>query len=671
MNDRPEPAVSVEEIEHCWIEMPDGVRLAARLWLPDGTRERPVPAIFEYIPYRKGDMVRARDERNHPYFAAQGYACLRVDMRGSGDSEGHMPDMYAPDELSDARHVIQWIAAQPWCDGSVGMFGTSWGGTASLQASLEAPDALKAVIAVCATHDRYEDDIHHKGGLILTDTVEWGATLPAILALPPSRTAFGDAWRRVWEDRLEKLTFPLEPWVREEERSPYWRRGSITGHADRIGCPVLAIGGWSDRYSNSVMSLVEQCPDKVWGIVGPWGHHYPDVGHPGPAIGFQQEALRWWDLWLKGRGDPAADWPRLRLWLREFDPPANVIHNRNGGWIEVDGPADKVTSRMTLYPSGGALTAVPKTADAPAVVPQDLRVGAAAGDTGYFGRFGGLPTDQHPDDVRSLVFETDPLNEELVLLGAAEVALEIASDQPMAQLALRLSDVAPDGSSSRVSLAFRNLALLDGLREGAPLEPGRSRRCRVLFHTKAYRFKRGHRIRLSLSSSYWPLAWPSARGATLAIFTESAALHLPILRSPPEPLSRAFPEPLSPPTPPGHEQVTAPPLRRSADLKDDGTLVFAWNQPFSSQRFRATGTTFGFETRARHAIDPDDPLSAVSRFEHRLHCARPDGVAEVASWAELRATADAFLLSGGVTVTWDGETIAERHWSPEVPRRLS
>ena len=130
-------------------------------WRPLGIG--PVPALLETIPYRKADMVRARDERNHPFFAAHGYASIRVDMRGSGDSEGHMPDMYASDELADARHVIEWLAEQEWCDGRVGMFGTSWGGTAALQANIDAPAPLKAIIAVCATHDRFEDDIHQIG----------------------------------------------------------------------------------------------------------------------------------------------------------------------------------------------------------------------------------------------------------------------------------------------------------------------------------------------------------------------------------------------------------------------------------------------------------------------------------------------------------------------------
>ena len=193
-------------------------------------------------------MVRARDARNHPWFAAHGYACLRVDMRGSGDSEGVMADMYSDHELADARAVIEWIAAQPWCSGKVGMFGTSWGGTAALQANVDAPEALKAVIAVCATHDRYEDDIHHMGGCLLTDTFEWGATLPAILAAPPTPDV-GPGWRGVWQDRLDQLAFPVEAWVRKEARGEYWRRGSVLHEASRLSRPILAIGGWSDRYS--------------------------------------------------------------------------------------------------------------------------------------------------------------------------------------------------------------------------------------------------------------------------------------------------------------------------------------------------------------------------------------------------------------------------------------
>ncbi|MEM7226440.1 MAG: CocE/NonD family hydrolase [Pseudomonadota bacterium] len=662
----------VRETEHLWIGMPDGVRLSARLWLPDDDAAHPVPALFEYIPYRKADMVRARDERNHPYFAAQGYACLRVDMRGSGDSEGHLPDMYAPEELADARHVIEWIAAQPWCDGSVGMFGTSWGGTASLQASIDAPKALKAIIAVCATHDRYEDDIHHKGGLILTDSIEWGATLPAILALPPSALAAGPSWRDRWRERLESLTFPLEHWVREEERSAYWQHGSVKFQAERISCPILAVGGWSDRYSNSVMSLVECCPKKVWGVVGPWGHHYPDVGHPGPSIGFQQEALRWWDLWLKSEGDARSDWPRLRVWLQDFDPPQDVLHRRNGAWIEVDSPANEAATRLTLMPAGSTLKTDGPLPAARQAIPYDLKVGASAGDTGYFGRYGGLPTDQNGDDERSLAFETDPLSEPVVLFGAAELEFELASDQPLAQIAVRLVDVAPNGAAARVCLALRNLALSDDLCIGAPIQPGRARRYVVKFHTKAHRFAAGHRIRLSFSSSYWPMAWPSPHATNLVVTTGSATrLHLPILAEAPQPLGRPFPVPLDPPAVARYDQLTAPSLSRSAAVDADGRLTSTWHQPFASQRFHATETAFGYETRAHHSLRPDDSNSVKSRFDHRLQCARPDGVAEVTSWAEVTATPSAFLLSGGLSASWNGLAVSVRRWSPKIARRCS
>ncbi len=648
--------------------MPDGVRLAARLWLPRGAAEHPVPAILEYIPYRKGDMARARDERNHPVFAAAGYACLRVDMRGSGDSEGLMPDMYAPQELEDARRVIVWIAEQRWCDGNVGMFGTSWGGTASLQAAIDAPAALKAVIAVCATHDRYEDDIHHKGGLLLTDSIEWGATLPTILASPPSAAHLGEAWFALWQNRLQEAAFPLETWIREEERSPYWQWGSVADQAGRIACPVLAIGGWSDRYSNSVMSLVELNEEKVWGIVGPWGHQFPDAGHPGPAIGFQQEALDWWDFWLKPNQGRSISWPKLRIWLAAFDPPEAILDRRRGHWIELPGRAGQETEPLVLYPKGRGLTEGSGLSDAKATIPYDLRVGAAGGDSGYFGRHGGLPSDQAIDDQRSLVFETEPLAEAVTLLGSAEAILEVASDRPLAQLALRLSDVSPEGAVARVGLTLCNLALSDSLESGRPMTPGRRRQVQVTFPTKVQRFAAGHRIRLALSCSYWPLAWPAPKATRITLRLQGCRLTLPCLVGRAKRLSKPFPNPQ---TPTAHfRQIEAGKLTRSSyDEKE--LLTSAWHQGLTSQWFPATETLFGYETKARRSVRPDAPLSAVSRFEHRMLFERPDGTAEVTGWTEVQSDLQSFKLSGGLQAEWQGHRLFERTWSPKIPRRLS
>ena len=140
-------------IEHTWIPMPDGARLAARIWLPP-EEEAPVPAILDLLPYRQGDLMAARDAAIYPYLAARGYACARVDLRGTGNSEGIIDDEYTPQELQDGCDVIAWLAAQPWCDGNVGMTGISWGGFNSLQVAALRPAALRAVLTVCASDDR-------------------------------------------------------------------------------------------------------------------------------------------------------------------------------------------------------------------------------------------------------------------------------------------------------------------------------------------------------------------------------------------------------------------------------------------------------------------------------------------------------------------------------------
>ena len=666
MTDLPvEPDPAFTQTEHLWIPMPDGVRLAARMWLPKTANRAPVPALLEYIPYRKADMVRARDARNHPYFAAHGYACLRVDMRGSGDSEGHMPDMYSDHELADARHVIDWIAAQAWCNGKVGMFGTSWGGTAALQANVDAPDALKAIIAVCATHDRYEDDIHHLGGCLLTDTLEWGVTLPAILAAPPTPDA-GPDWPAKWQARLDRLSYPLEAWLREEARGDYWRHGSARFAADRLSRPMLAIGGWSDRYSNSVMALLSTRPDLTWGIVGPWGHHYPDHGHPGPSIGFQALALEWWDYWLNDTPSPHV-WPKLRVWERGFDAPADVTDQRNGRWAE-SGPPGECTRLRTLR-LGSAECPGPASDANGWPVPGDLTIGAAAGDTGYFGRYGGLPLDQRTDDALSVSFTTPPLAEDMVLYGTADLAAEVLTGEAPAQITIRLCDVAPNGSSGLITRGVRNLAL-DDMQDvpEEPMGPGK-KGVRLKLPSTAYRLREGHRLRIAVSSSYWPLIWPSRPGPEPILL--AGRIDLPLFDGPAPDLRRPFPPAVDLPEKKHFQATHTPRLERTTETGPDGRRKDGWRQPYTELYFEDTATRFGYETEAEHTVDPADPLSAMSAFRHSATYKRPDGTARIDSALTATATEESYLIEADLTVMWEGDQIATRHWSLQIPRRYT
>ncbi len=321
----------VREIEHVWIPMSDGVRLSARIWLPETAEREPVPAILEYIPYRKRDGTRLRDDPTHGYWAGHGYASIRLDIRGTGDSEGLIEDEYAPQEQDDAVEAIAWIAAQPWCSGAVGMTGISWGGFNGLQVAARRPPALKAIITHCSTDDRYADDVHFMGGCLLTDGFFWGSAFYHFMTRPPDPEIAGAGWRAAWMERLENWQPPASRiWLKHQRRDAYWKHGSVCEAYGDITCAVYAVGGWQDGYSNAVPRLLAnlRCPAK--GLIGPWGHKYPHDGIPGPAIGFLQEALRWWDHWLKGRDTGIMDEPAYRVWLEEPVTPDSCLAQAPG-----------------------------------------------------------------------------------------------------------------------------------------------------------------------------------------------------------------------------------------------------------------------------------------------------------------------------------------------------
>jgi putative CocE/NonD family hydrolase len=518
----------VETREHVWIPMADGTRLAARVWLPRGAEGNPVPALFEYIPYRKRDGTRWRDDIHHAYFAGHGYACVRVDIRGSGDSEGVLTDEYLQSELDDGVAIIRWIAEQPWCTGSVGMIGISWGGFNGLQIAALRPPDLKAIVTVASTDDRYEDDVHYMGGCLLGDNLSWASTMFAYNSLPPDPATVGDAWRDMWRQRLEGSGLWLESWLRHQRRDGYWRHGSINEDFGAIQCPVYAVSGWADGYSNAVFRLLESLDVPRRGLVGPWSHKYPHLGVPGPAIGFLQDCLRWWDHWLKGEDTGIMDEPMLRVWMQDSVPPTTRYQERPGRWVaETAWPSPHTVAHeytLTgdyLVEDDTGIPALPLTVQSP------LSLGLFAGKWCSYSAGPDLAHDQRQEDGGALVFETAPLQAPLEILGFPEVELELASSRPVAMIAARLSDVAPDGKATRVTYGLLNLTHRDGHADPEPLEPGKRYRVRLRLNGIAQQFPQGHRLRLSLSSSYWPLAWAPPQSVQLTVWSGNSRLILP------------------------------------------------------------------------------------------------------------------------------------------------
>ncbi|GAA4418843.1 CocE/NonD family hydrolase [Georgenia halophila] len=530
----------IETVENVFIPLRDGQQVAARMWLPVDADAHPVPAVLEYIPYRKRDSTRGRDALNHPYIAGHGYACVRVDLRGSGDSDGILVDEYREQEHRDAEDVIEWLAEQPWCDGNVGMMGISWGGFNALQMAAFSPPALKAVISASSTDDLYVDNMHYMGGCLLADNLSEATVMFAFNSLPPDPAVVGDRWRSMWQERLEGSGLWLDTWLRHQRRDDYWKPASVCEDYSRVNCPVMAVGGWADGYTNAIFRLLDNLDVPRKGLIGPWGHKYPHLGVPGPAIGFLQEVVRWWDHWLKGIDTGIDDEPMLRAWMQDSVPPSASYEDRPGHWVsEPSWPSPGVEDREYRLTAHHLIPATGKkhhagspdpaeAADRELGLQSPLSVGMFAGKWASYSAVPDLPYDQREEDGGALVFETEPLAEPLDILGLGRVCLEVSSDKPVAQLAVRLSDVAPNGEATRVTYGVLNLTHRDSSEDPTPLEPGRPYSVEVPLNGVAQSFAAGHRLRLSISTSYWPLIWPAPEPAAVTIATGRSSLFLPV-----------------------------------------------------------------------------------------------------------------------------------------------
>jgi uncharacterized protein len=662
----------VREIEHTWIPLADGTRLAARIWLPADAEANPVPAILEYLPYRKNEATAVNDSRRHAWFAAHGYAGLRVDMRGSGESDGILMDEYLPQEQDDALEVLAWIAAQAWCTGAVGIIGISWGGFNGLQIAARHPPELKAVISICSTDDRYADDIHYMGGCVLgSGMLPWASTMLAYNARPPDPRWVGERWREMWFERMERTPPFVEAWLSHQRRDAFWKHGSVCEDYAAVTCPVFVVGGWADGYTNPVLRLLAGLPGPRKGLIGPWAHLYPEQGLPGPAIGFLQECLRWWDHWLKGQDTGVMDEPMLRTWLQDSVPPATHYDVRPGHWVEEPAwPSPNVSGR-TWWLAGRGLLADPPVEAAQLELLGVQACGLQAGLWFPYAQPGELPAEQRPDDAFSLCFDSPAIPEAMDVLGFPEARLRLASDRPQALAAVRLCDVAPDGASTLVSWGLLNLAHRDSHEQPAPLEPGRPYDVRVVLKATGHRLAAGHRWRLAISPTYWPHAWPAPEPVRLSVFTGASQLILPVRAATPDaPEPRAFAPP-----------EAAPPIavkmvrdRARARTIEHDVAAGAWRltdtEDHGCIRFIDAGLDYDRVHVDSYSICDGQPLSANVQCERTIGLQRGEWQTRVETASRMWADAAAFHVSNELKAFEGDRLVFSKTWRFSVARDM-
>jgi uncharacterized protein len=661
----------VRVIDHTWIPMSDGCRLAARIWLPEDALNNPVPAIFEYIPYRKNDNYAVHDQTMHGYFARHGYAAVRVDLRGSGDSDGILEDEYLPLEQSDGIEVIRWVAAQPWCSGKVGMIGISWGGFNSLQIAAHSPKELGAVVSICSTDDRYADDVHYQGGCLNSMTMlSWASVMLSYNALPPDPAVVGEAWRETWLNRMEHSPPFVEAWVSHQRRDAFWKQGSVCEDFSAITCPVYMVGGWSDAYKNAILRFLEGYAGPCKGLIGPWAHNYPEQGVPGPAIGFLQECLRWWDRHLKGIDNGIMNEPKVRVYMPDavLAEPGPVYWP--GRWLAIDGwPAKEVQARSYALAGTGTL-------GGEAGPERELKIrgaDAAAADPGSWCSHGGpvdSPSDQRAEDGSSLCFDTEELAEPVEILGFPVAHLEVSADQPLALVVVRLCDVWPDGPSTLITRGLLNLTHRDSDENPEALTPGQRYRVAVKLNSIGYCVPAGHRLRLAISPTYWPWAWPSPDSVVLSLYTsESSFFELPVWAGG----SGAH-------EPPPHffQPDEAPAPAHEASGHEDGSKEF--RRDIASGRIDIvsggshdlklfdSGLEYSSTARTLHRIVESKPLSAFNSYEAEISISRAEWRTKVHTVSTMSSTADEFQLTNLVEGYEDGCRTFAKTWQRTIPR---
>ena len=661
--------------EETWIPLADGTRLAARIWRPVDADRHPVPAILEYLPYRKRDLTAERDVQSHPYWAGHGYAGVRVDIRGTGDSDGVLTDEYLPSELEDGLEILAWLEAQPWCTGEVGMIGISWGGFNGLQIAALRPSQLKAVITLCFTDDRYADDIHHMGGCLLGDNLSWASTMFDGNACPPDPDLVGERWREMWLERLDGSGLWLSQWLAHQRRDDYWKHGSVCEDYSAIQCPVYAVSGWADGYCNAVFRVLERLSVPRKGLVGPWAHKYPHLGVPGPAIGFLQESLRWWDHWLKGIDTGIMDEPMVRVWMQESVPPSARYDERPGRWIaEPSWPSPNILPASFRLTAGHDLLpeADGQDDDSTLDIRSPLSVGLYAGKWCSYNAPPDLPHDQRDEDGGSLIFQTPRLDASLEIFGAPTVELEISADQPVAMVALRLSDIAEDDKATRVSYGLLNLTHRDSNEFPEPLEPGKRYRVSIPLKHIAQQFAAGHAIRLALSTSYWPLAWPAPNPVRLTILPGRCRLVLPVRAPRPaeEATLPAFGEPEgASPMAKTLLQPTQESWQVIRDLANDRTTLEVIND---EGRYRIDDIDLEISARVteryQYSYGSYDSLSGWTEWQRSFK--RGEWEVRTLTRTLMTSDADNFRLRATLDA-WEGDTrIFARTWDETIPRDL-
>ena len=656
------------EITEVSITMSDGIRLAADIYWPAGADKKDrFPILLEYLPYRK-DENRARNYSLYSYFLEHGYLVVRVDMRGTGNSEGiTIPYEYSDIELDDGEEVIDWLSQQEWSTGSVGMFGISWGGFNSIQMAMRNPPALKAFVALMATEYLYQEDVHYMDGIMVAGD-SWMMSNDLYNSLPGAPDfKMDEEWLR--------NRFNVEPsvytYMRQQRDGAFWDRASARGQYEKIRVPGYHIGGWYDGYRNSLPRMLENVQAPVKAMIGPWDHYFPHNAWPKPQIEWRHEAVRWFDQWLKGEDTGILKEPAFAVYVRNYHPPDPDLDQVHGYWRWEDGwPIERIENHSWYAHADHSLSTEP-AGNATHSMTYKPSIGLEGGGPTMW--WGSIAPDQQPMDEYSLVYDSEILDAPLEILGRPIARLRVSANATRANWVVRVSDVAPDGQVTQVVGAAFNGTHRISAREPSDIVPGEDFDLNIDLHFTSWVFPKGHRIRIAVSNAIWPMLWPTPMQmkSTLAIGGNNGArIDLPVIL-PGEEYTPNFKEPSSNPALSGYEFID------SWNISGYAAINSIQQDPETGEAFGVatnTGATqypWGierFEEEIEHRTSDENPAytSVVGRY--KITEELKDRTLDFEQNVEFKSDEDNFYLTFHRWVSVNGELYKEKAWQEVIPR---
>jgi len=655
------------EITEAKIKMSDGVFLAADIfWPADANKKDRFPILLEYLPYRKNES-RSRNYSLYSYFLEHDYLVVRVDMRGTGNSEGlTIPYEYSDIELNDGEEVIDWLSKQEWSSGSVGMFGISWGGFNSIQMAMRNPPALKAFVAIMATEYLYQEDVHYMDGIIVAGD-SWMMSNDLYNALP------GAPDFKMDEEWL-KNRFNVEPsvytYMEQQRDGEFWDRASARNKYNLIKVPGYHIGGWYDGYRNSLPRMLENVEAPTKAMIGPWDHDFPHNAALKPQVEWRAEAVRWFDHWMKNIDTGILEEPDFAIYIRDYHPPDDSIENISGFWRWEDSWPIKRIKNQTWYPKkNNSLSKVPgkKGSHFLKNIPS---IGLEGGGPTMW--WGSIPPDQRPMDENSLVYDSEVLIEPIEILGRPIANLHVSADAKRANWVVRVSDIAPDGQVTQVAGAAFNGTHRNSSREPEDIIPGEKFLLNIELHFTSWIFNEGHRIRVAISNAQWPMLWPSSLpvNTSLEIGGESTYINLPIMPSG-KIETPNFKEPRANPTLRGYEVLDA------GNITGYAAISSIQNDPDTGEKFGlatnsgATKYPWGverYEEEIEHRTYDNNPANTTVLGRYKITEELKDRTLDFEQNVEFSSDEENFYLSFHRWVSVDGQLHKKKVWYKIIPR---